>query len=156
MRLLATNDQSQISFAEAILAVGEARSHPEAIVIEEPAANTQVIAMPHQNFIVDSGDDVSRMQALHWLFPSGNPSDYPSSCVLAITNKSVDRWNALIQGKHINFINFNWQICISSNVGFVGHCRSTQPNPIRRRKYLREKADISRRVHGRRRPPWTP
>jgi hypothetical protein len=105
MRLLATQDASQISFAESILAVGEARSHPEAIIIEVIDANTQVIAMPLQQYIVDSGDDDSRDEALSWLFPNGRPCDYPSNCVLAITNASVHRWNSLIQGKLLSIFN---------------------------------------------------
>ena len=104
MRLLATNDDSQISFAEGILAVGEARNHPEAIVVEIRDANSQIIAMPFQKYIVDSGNDDSRVAALSWLFPNGRPYDYPSNCVLAITNESVDKWNALIQGNDLSFI----------------------------------------------------
>ena len=104
MRLLATGDQSQISYAESILAIGEGRSHPEAVIVRRMDENTTSVALKNQEYIVHSEDsDASKFEALNWLYPSQDhdPTRFPDSCILAITNTQVNEWNAFVQ-EHYN------------------------------------------------------
>jgi hypothetical protein len=66
MRLLATGDDSQLSHANAILALAEGKSSQDTLIVDEtPTEDSQVIGFHKRDYFLDTQTG----EALAWLFP---------------------------------------------------------------------------------------
>ena len=66
MRLVNSTDLANIRYSEALLAIGEGRSHSDAFIINQDG-NDSVIALPTMEYFLD------RQEAINWLYPAGQP-----------------------------------------------------------------------------------
>ena len=66
MRLVNSTDLANIRYSEALLAIGEGRSHRDAFIVHQQG-NESVIAMTTMAYYLD------RQEAVKWLFPEGQP-----------------------------------------------------------------------------------
>jgi PIF1-like helicase len=66
MRLINSTDTDNISYSEALLAIGEGRSHPDAFILHQ-CNNESVIALPKMEVFTE------RQKAIDWLYPEGQP-----------------------------------------------------------------------------------
>jgi hypothetical protein len=66
MRLVNSSDIANIRYSEAILAIGEGRSHEDAVIVHEDG-NDSVVVLPTMEYFLD------RQEAINWLYPQGQP-----------------------------------------------------------------------------------
>jgi len=66
MRLVNSSDIANIRYSEAILAIGEGRSHEDALIVHEDG-NDSVVVLPTMEYFLD------RQEAINWLYPQGQP-----------------------------------------------------------------------------------
>ena len=91
---LKSGDSDNIRYSEALLDIGEGRSHPDAFVLHRDG-NESIIALPKMEVFVD------RQKAIDWLYPEGQPLA-TDRVILAVTNTQVNEWNTEIQQRNSN------------------------------------------------------
>ena len=80
--------RKQQSYAESIIALGEGRDHPHVIVLDIIENGSYMkVGLPLVHYFLE--DEL--VDALIWLYPNGY------KCILASTNKVVDKWNSIVQ-----------------------------------------------------------
>jgi len=100
MRLLATGDESQLSHANAILALAEGKSSQDTFIVDE-TEDSQEIGFHKREYYLETQTE----EALAWLFPSGFTNatidELSNTAILCATNERVDFWNDLIQNMNV-------------------------------------------------------
>ena len=87
--------RKQQFYAESILALGEGRDHPHAIVLDTLENG---FYMKVGLSLVDYFLEDQLVDALMWLYPNGYIADEMiHKCILASTNEVVDKWNSIVQ-----------------------------------------------------------
>ena len=66
MRLVNSTDVANIRYSEALLAIGEGRSHEDAYILHQ-FENDSVIALTTMDYFLE------RQEVINWLFPAGQP-----------------------------------------------------------------------------------
>lgn len=85
----------QTAYAESILAIGEGRDHPHALIInKDEQSSCMKVGLPYVEYFLSN----QIVESLLWLYPDGFISgEMQSKCILASTNDAVDNWNSIVQ-----------------------------------------------------------
>ena len=97
IRLILTEHSNLSTQSEMLLAIGEGRSHDNAIIVSEDTQNhTTQVGLPHIEYFEQSADNKS---ALAWLYDNIAPyhKDNRDSAIFTATNEKVDEWNQIVQ-----------------------------------------------------------
>jgi len=95
--------QTQQKYNDAILALAEGKDSEECVTIdkkENPVSLDTTVALKGFQYFLSSDDPAinDTTTPIQWLYPTGFNQRQMASCsILAATNKSVDKWNSIIQ-----------------------------------------------------------